>query len=53
MELAAFYDTSGNRIVPKPHIPKPVPYAVQVQTGQDIKRWTVDDLAKSLGKQAP
>jgi hypothetical protein len=52
-ELGHFYETSGDKIVPKPHIAKPVPYAVQVQTGQNIKCWTIGDLAKSLGKPAP
>ena len=53
MELEHFYDTSGDRIVPKPHMAKPVPYAVQVQTGQNVKRWTIGALATSLDKQAP
>jgi hypothetical protein len=52
--LGTYYDASGARITPRPHY-SIIPYEVRVlaRDGTETHRWTVVDLAKTLGKEPP
>ena len=53
--LRNFYEVQGRILAPKPNMPGPVPYEVRVwsDAGELVHRCKLDDLAKSMGVQAP
>lgn len=51
--LENFYDTSGERLVPKGALQVPRAIRVLANDGEQLHHWTVVDLAKSLGKAWP
>jgi hypothetical protein len=52
--LGNYYKAPGRRLVPRPQY-RVVPNEIRVPAcdGTGIRRWTVVDLAKSLGKELP
>jgi hypothetical protein len=52
--LSNYYKAAGRRLVPRPQY-RVVPSEIRVlaYNGTEIRRWTIVDLAKSLGKEPP